>query len=513
MAEVKEVNILVVDDDVTVLQKVEKVLKKSGYEVEVATDGALAINRALASLPDIVVSAVEMPLLDGFKLCQLLRTNPISRDIPFVFLTSKETVPQRLGKHLRPFDEFLLKPFKESDLVSRVKGLLDRLEKVEEAGGEEQKALLGTLTEITLMDLLQIMRLNRRSGSLDLEQDGRLGTVYLREGEVISAKMGKYKGEKAFYRLLTWDKGKFEFHPQTIDMEVLIERPGENLILEGLRQTDEIAKLRDGFSAKGERLELIKRFQGPPEKLKPVTREVLKLLEYFSSVEDLLDQSLFNDLEICQTIQTLIDRKIVGFGAAAEEGPAEAETAIISMEDALKLSYQLGVGREEASHASTGKVLIFSSERAVLQALLEGLSRLKQFKIEAGVVLEPGAESIPLGAVGSITVLEGTELSMYSFPSDPSYRSLWEPLSQGTVGNIILTKKAGAEKDTALFCDQLLHRPFVLSGPDVPGEKEKVAADWDWVPSVSWAAIPLVSGKVDSCRDIFATLFSLILKH
>ena len=90
MATVKGVTILVVDNDVTVLQKVEKVLKKSGYEVEVATDGALAINRALASLPDIVVSAVEMPLLDGFKLCQLLRTNPISRDIPFVFLTSKE---------------------------------------------------------------------------------------------------------------------------------------------------------------------------------------------------------------------------------------------------------------------------------------------------------------------------------------------------------------------------------------------------------------------------------------
>jgi CheY-like chemotaxis protein len=513
MTEAKTVTILVVDDDVTVLQKVEKVLKKSGYEVEVATDGALAINRALSSLPDIVVSAVEMPLLDGFKLCQLLRTNPISRDIPFVFLTSKETVPQRLGKHLRPFDEFLLKPFKESDLVSRIKGLLDRLEKVEEAGGEEQKALLGTLTEITLMDLLQIMRLNRRSGSLDLEQDGRLGTVYLREGEVISAKMGKYKGEKAFYRFLTWNKGKFEFHPQTIDVEVLIERPGENLILEGLRQTDEIAKLRDDFSAGGERLELIKRFQGPPEKLRPVTREVLKLLEYFSSIDDLLDQSSFNDLEICQTIKSLIDRKIVGFAATTEKGPADAETPIISMEDALKLSYQLGVGRDEASHAWTGKVLIFSSERSILQTLLEGLSRLKQFKIEAGVVLEPGAESIPLGAVGSITVLEGTELSMYSFPSSPCYTSLWEPLSQGTVGTIILTKNIETVKDPALFCDQFLHRPFVVSGPDVPEEKEKASSSWDWNPSVPWDVIPLGSGKEDSCRDVFTRLFSLIMKH
>ena len=94
---------LVVDNDVNVLKKVEKTLLKNGFEANLATDGALAINRAIASPPVIVVSAVEMPLLDGFKLCQLLRTNPLTQEIPFLFLTSKETSPQRLGKYLRPF--------------------------------------------------------------------------------------------------------------------------------------------------------------------------------------------------------------------------------------------------------------------------------------------------------------------------------------------------------------------------------------------------------------------------
>lgn len=165
-------SILVVDNDMKVLQMVEKALQKNKYKVHLATDGALAINRALAEPPDIVVSAVEMPLLDGFKLCQLLRTNPITRDIPFLFLTSKETSVQRLGTFLRPFDEFLLKPFKGEELLGRITALLERLEKVAQMPAGEQQALLGTLTEITLMDLLQVLRMNRRSGFLDLEQGG-----------------------------------------------------------------------------------------------------------------------------------------------------------------------------------------------------------------------------------------------------------------------------------------------------------------------------------------------------
>jgi CheY-like chemotaxis protein len=65
--------ILVVDSDLAVLRDLEAVLRRAGHEVTVATDGALAINKALAAPPQLIVTATEMPLLDGFKLCQLLR--------------------------------------------------------------------------------------------------------------------------------------------------------------------------------------------------------------------------------------------------------------------------------------------------------------------------------------------------------------------------------------------------------------------------------------------------------
>ena len=96
--------VLVVESDLAVLGEIEAILRRAGHEVVVATDGALAINKALAAPPQLIVTATEMPLLDGFKLCQLLRTNPLTRDVPFVFLTTRETTAADLGKYLRPVD-------------------------------------------------------------------------------------------------------------------------------------------------------------------------------------------------------------------------------------------------------------------------------------------------------------------------------------------------------------------------------------------------------------------------
>ena len=90
------------------------------------------------------------------------------------------------------------------------------------------------------MDLLQVLRMNRRSGLLELELEGRRGTLFLSEGEVIDAEVGRFRAEKAFYRTLEWEGGKFEFRPQPVGVRQLIRRPGENLILEGLRQLDEV---------------------------------------------------------------------------------------------------------------------------------------------------------------------------------------------------------------------------------------------------------------------------------
>lgn len=511
MAESPAATVLVVDSDLAVLQKVEAILRRAGHEAAVATDGALAINKALASPPRLIVSAVEMPLLDGFKLCQLLRTNPVTRDVPFIFLTSKETSTLHLGKYLRPSDEFLLKPFKEEEFLSRIDAILRR-GKVHRAGAEDQQKLLGTLTEITLMDLLQVLRMNKRSGLLELESEGRHGTLFLSEGEVVDAEVGKFRGEKAFYRTLEWIGGKFEFRPQAVLMKPLIKRPGENLILEGLRQLDEVNKLRTVLAPSGTRLELLKRFEGPPEQLKPVTREVLKLLQYFSALDDILNQSSFLDLEICATIQGLVEKKIVALAAPHPERTEGGvpEKPLLTLEEALKLSYHLGVGREEGPRIWSGKVLLITEDQALLRPFLESISHLKEFRIDATVVLGHHGDNLPLGPVGTLQVLEGTELVLYALPGDPVYLPLWESLAHGTLGGLVLTRRYPPFPPFAKTCDAALHRPFLVAGPGLePGAD--AAQSKEPPPAVPWAVTGYQEGDEASHLAVFKAFFGLIL--
>jgi CheY-like chemotaxis protein len=503
--------VLVVDGDLAVLRGIEEILRRAGHEVSVATDGALAMNTALAAPPQLIVTATEMPLLDGFKLCQLLRTNPVTRDVPFVFLTSKETTTADLGKYLRPGDEFLRKPVKEEEFLARIGAILTRGRAVQSAADDQQK-LLGTLTEISLMDLLQILRMNRRSGLLELEMEGRRGTLFLSEGEVVDAEAGRFRGEKAFYRTLQWEGGRFEFRPQPVKVPPQIKRPGENLILEGLRQIDEVNRLRASLAPPDTRLELVRRFEGPPERLKPVTREIIKLLEYFRSLDDILDQSTLLDLELCAALQTLVERKIVAVVAARDERKSTAAARpLLSLEEALKLSYQLGVGREEGPRAWSGKVLLASEDGELLRRFLESLSRLKGFRIDASVVLERQGEALPFGPVGTLQVLEGTDLVLYALPGEAAFRPLWEALANGAVGGIVLARAFPPFPAFASTSDAVLHLPFLVAGPGLRSAAE--GAPLDWAPAVRWAVAGYDEGDETGHIAAFRTFFALILRQ
>lgn len=501
--------VLVVESNADVLHDTKAMLLRAGCEVAVATDGAEAVNLALAAPPQLIVAATELPLIDGFKLCQLLRTNPVTREIPFVFLTSRETTTADLGKYLRPVDEFLLKPFREEEFLTRIAAILTRGRTARPVIDDQQR-LLGTLTEISLMDLLQILRMNRRSGLLELEMEGQRGTLYISEGEILDAESGRFRGEKAFFRTLGWEGGKFEFRPQPVSVRPLIKRPGENLILEGLRQLDEVNKLRATLAPPDTHLQLVRRFDGPPERLKPVTREILKLLEYFSSLEDILNQSAFLDLDLCTTIQTLVDRKIITVVAPPEEtGHAPAAQPLLSLEAALKLSYQLGVGREEGTRIWSGKVLLVSERDGLLRRFLENVSRLKEFRIDASVVLDRKGDTLLFGPVGTIQVLEGTELVLFALPGAAAFRPLWEALANGAVGGIVLTSDFPPFPPYARASDAVLRLPFLIAGPGLVTPSE--GTPLEWTPVVRWALANY--GESDEAGHLaaFRTFFSLIL--
>lgn len=115
--------ILVVEDDLTVSEVVTRYLEREGFVVEVAYDGAVALGRALADPPELVVLDLMIPSLDGFEICRRLRA---SAPVPIIMLTARGEEADRIVGLELGADDYVSKPFSPAELVARIRALLRR---------------------------------------------------------------------------------------------------------------------------------------------------------------------------------------------------------------------------------------------------------------------------------------------------------------------------------------------------------------------------------------------------
>ncbi|MEB3231178.1 MAG: response regulator [Leptolyngbyaceae bacterium] len=112
--------ILVVDDTPANLEVVADALDDAGWEVAIATSGERAIKQANISEPDLILLDVMMPGIDGFETCHRLKADPLTRDIPIIFMTAlSDTTDKVMGFNLGAVD-YITKPFQEAELIARV---------------------------------------------------------------------------------------------------------------------------------------------------------------------------------------------------------------------------------------------------------------------------------------------------------------------------------------------------------------------------------------------------------
>ena len=116
--------VLVVDDEEDVLRFINDALKLEGIEVVTAFDGLSALDMAGSEKPDVIILDIMMPLMNGYEVCQQLRSNPATADIPVMFLSSAYTTDAvRIGRELGAVG-YIVKPFAPSELVRSVKDIL-----------------------------------------------------------------------------------------------------------------------------------------------------------------------------------------------------------------------------------------------------------------------------------------------------------------------------------------------------------------------------------------------------
>ena len=124
----KKKRILIVEDEDHMLSLLRYNLGREDFEIGVAHNGEEGLGEVKKNRPDLIVSDIMMPKMDGYEFCRELRKEPDTKTIPFIFLTARGQLPDKIEGLRTGADDYITKPFVPKELVEMVNARLSRVE-------------------------------------------------------------------------------------------------------------------------------------------------------------------------------------------------------------------------------------------------------------------------------------------------------------------------------------------------------------------------------------------------
>ncbi len=231
--------------------------QQEGWEVA-ATSGE-SWTRIFRYRPDIAVIDAGMK---GWEICRKIKGFPGISSTKVVVVSDREEVGDRIQAYRFGAEGVVTRPFDREDLLRQIRDLLMK-EKGARPAYVHEEGIKGSLKDMGLPDLIQVLNMGQKTALIYLTNGQEEGRIFVEQGEVVHGTSGPYEGEEALYHLLTWEDGRFEIEPGISSPVRTIDRPVEELLLEGMRRMDEGKREEKGEEKTGlvepESFNLIKR--------------------------------------------------------------------------------------------------------------------------------------------------------------------------------------------------------------------------------------------------------------
>ncbi len=234
--------VLLVDDSEADLESFGAALSAHGYALETAANGLQGLRSALKLKPNVIVTDVEMPGMDGWTLLRMVRARKEIARTPIVFLTRLSGDQERLRGYQLGVDDYIGKESPPEEVLARLKRLLRRASEPPRVPVGAERLLRGDLLHVTLGNLLTFLEMEGKTGVLSLADAGRTAHLYFRQGAPVRSSIGRSDlgARQQMFEILGWAKGEFEFvaqevPPETADLRVKVIE----LLLDYARMTDE----------------------------------------------------------------------------------------------------------------------------------------------------------------------------------------------------------------------------------------------------------------------------------
>lgn len=316
--------ILIVDADTKSQKVLEVSFKKAGYRV-VMTDGPMRARELVQDAsPDIIISDTAFPGGgDGFEFLADLKSGS-HKGVPFIFLTEERSLPQKMKGFELGADDYLTKPIYIKEVTTRVELLLQKRAK-EALSEDDVEEIEGNVADITMIDLLQTIEEELRSGTIHLTRENQSAVIYFREGNILDAICGKLQGEEAIYRLMLWPDGEFllRYHDQVRRMD-RIEKDSGALLLEGIRRLDKYNELVDQLPNLGRIFEAdYPRLTKIAGELPDEVSRVVRLFDGLRSIREVCEGSPLDDVTTLKIVEKLVEDHLLVDVTPEKGGRAE----------------------------------------------------------------------------------------------------------------------------------------------------------------------------------------------
>jgi CheY-like chemotaxis protein len=349
--------VVVVDDESIIGKLLSFQLTQAGFEPVFYEDPRVALENISRIKPKVIISDIEMPGMDGFEFHNELRNNPSTSGIPFIFLTARTGSANELEGLQVGADDYISKPPIPEILVERMERAMERAERARSY--KTRADFSGNLTQMSLNDVVQIVEANHKSGELYIfdRRGDNIGKVTFREGNLINARMDDFKGEEAFYSLMSVTEGYIEFYDRKSEEEKEIELTNMCAMLNASRLIDDGKYLHSRAPNLGVWL-FLKAGEIPPEISERAGQErvdkILSLIKEKLTISEILDN---REMTCIRTASIIADLLVAGAVEISENKPEHFLLQVREKPDILNPEVT-GLLKQLEKEASTGLVRI-----------------------------------------------------------------------------------------------------------------------------------------------------------
>jgi CheY-like chemotaxis protein len=438
-----------VDPDLDALGELSATLRGRGFTVLLADNVDGALERAKQVNPDIIVASIA--ICHPGELTDRLKTDSELSKVPSIVL-----VKDAQAKELPP--GFAAREALD-ELMAKIVNAPPRSVPVEASQGEVR----GDLHQVPLIDLLQVLSMNRRTGVLSVATATGAGEVRIFEGEVLDAVYRRLEGEKALYRLLGEREGSFAFLPGGTAALRRVTVGTSMLVMEAMRQFDEVARLRVDLAPGGDALIAAETPQADASKLE---REIVQLLQAPRSVDEVLDEVQSPDVEVLHVMRALSNR------GALRRIPRAALVTRLASDDRLQMLRALVTRLGKEGFGGAPRIAIAAPPHRL--ASLAGAI----LRIEDALPPHDATPSAPVPHhLATLRFGEAVELNVIGLPVVGTFAPLWA-LALPSMGAVVrLDSTDCPEFDAACAAAEVpvLHAAALL-GEVEEGDPTQVAA-------------------------------------